>query len=163
MNKQSLMQKALGQQWQQLPASLQAHYDENQAGSNYAEGQMDIDFPRFMQLPLSLFKRMGTLVNRRGKGLETTVEKTMKNGKQYWHRVITYADGERIVFDSLFTYIGNNEFIEYTNKFLGLKMAVFVEGKTLRYESKGYVLKIGSIKIPIPEWLALGHASIKEY
>ncbi|MBL4772628.1 MAG: DUF4166 domain-containing protein [Alcanivoracaceae bacterium] len=158
----SLMQRALGEQWQQLPAALKAHYGEDAQGNNYATGHLDIDYPWFMQLPLTFFRLLGALVNRRGKGLQTTVSKTMKGGKQYWHRVIVFPDGRQINFTSIFVHNGKNEFIEYINAFLGLKMYAFVEDKKLRYESKGYVLKLGKLKIPIPEWLALGHASIIE-
>jgi len=162
MNNKSLMQQALGEQWQQLPAALKAHYGENAQGTNYAQGQLDIDYPWFMQLPLTFFRLLGALVNRRGKALKTTVSKTMQGDKQYWHRVIVYPDGKQINFKSTFIHNGGNEFIEYINRFLGLKMYAFVENNKLRYESKGYVLKLGKLKLPIPEWLALGHASIIE-
>ena len=41
-------------------------------------------------------------------------------------------------------------------------MKVRFENNQLIYESNGYVLKLGVVKIPIPEWLSLGHALIVE-
>ena len=159
--KKSIMQNALGEQWNDLPQALKNHYGSNEQGENYAEGELDIAYPWFMQFPYTVMRLIGTLVNRRGKGLKTSVSKTMKDDKQYWHRVITYPDGRQIIFDSVFV-ADSDGFIEYINAYLGLKMHAFVEDNKLRYESRGYVLKVGKIKIPIPEWLALGHASIVE-
>jgi len=159
----SIMQKALGKQWDGLTPALKNHYDSNEQGENYAEGKLDIDYPWFMQWPLSFFRLLGALVNRRGQGLKTTVSKTMKGGTQYWHRVIHFSDNKQITFNSVFVADGEDGFIEYINTFLGLKMYAFVENNKLRYESRGYVLKLGKIKIPIPEWMALGHASIIEW
>jgi hypothetical protein len=159
--KKSIMQNALGEQWHELPQALKNHYGSNKQGENYAEGELDIDYPWFMQFPYTVMRLIGALVNRRGIDLKTTVSKTMKGDKQYWHRVITYPDGKQIVFDSVFV-ADKDGFIEYINSFLGLKMVAFVEDNKLRYESRGYVLKLGKIKISIPEWLALGHASIIE-
>jgi len=162
INNQSLMQQALGDQWHALPQGLKAHYDHDETGANYAEGVLTVDYPWFMQWPLSLLKLMGALLNRRGKDLRTTVAKTMKDGQQYWHRVIEYPNGKNIAFKSLFTMTKDKVFIEYTSRFLGLKMKPFVEDRRLRYESCGYVLKLGKLMVPIPEWLALGHGSIVE-
>ncbi len=155
------MQNALGKQWDELPDALKNHYGSNDKGENYAEGKLDIDYPWFMQFPFTVMRLIGALVNRRGKALKTTVSKIMRGDKQRWHRVITYPDGQQIVFDSVFV-ADRDGFIEYINAYLGLKMVAFIEGNKLRYESRGYVLKLGKIKIPIPEWLALGHASIIE-
>lgn len=161
--KQSLMQLALGDQWDLLPPALKAHYGENENGENHATGVLTIDYPWFMQWPLSFFRLLGALVNERGENLTTTVSKINKGGKQFWHREIIYPNGKIIIFDSVFVSGENKDFIEYINPFLGLRMFAFVEGDKLRYESKGYVLKLGNLKIPIPEWLALGHASIIEW
>ena len=156
------MQQALGDQWNQLPNGLKAHYDHNHNGSNYSEGVLTVDYPWFMQWPLSVLRLMGVLLNRRGKGLKTTVMKSMKDGQQYWLRKINYSHGKVITFNSLLTMTKDRVFIEYTNRFLGMKMRPFVEGPHLKYESCGYVLKLGKIMVPIPEWLALGHGSIIE-
>ena len=163
-NKTSLMQQALGEQWAQLPPSLKAHYNNNEGGENIAIGELTIDYPKFMQWPLNAMRLVGALVNRRGDKLPTKVERIMNDdGAQYWHRSIQYPDGTTVAFKSRFTYdLENNEFVEYTNRFLGLKMQSFVKDGALHYESCGYVLELGAVTIPLPEWLALGHASIVE-
>ncbi len=161
-NNKSLMQLALGKQWHKLPKALQNHYGSNEQGVNRAQGKLDISYPWFMQWPLTVMRLFGALVNKRGKGLNTEVSKSMINGQQFWHRVIRFPDGRSLNFTSTITLNNKGDFIEYVNPFLGLKMRAFVENQQLRYESKGYVLKLGKAIIPIPEWLALGHASIIE-
>lgn len=162
-NEKSLMQQALGEQWAQLSPALKAHYNNNESGENIAKGELTIDYPKFMQLPLNAMRLMGALVNQKGTKLPTKVMRIMNEGTQYWHRSIQYPDGLQIAFKSRFTLdTKNNEFIEYTNRFLGLKMKAFVEEGALHYESSGYVLELGVLTIPLPEWLALGHASIVE-
>ena len=163
MKQQSLMQQALDKQWFQLPKSLQANYENNEDGKNIAEGNLTVNYPNFMQLPLNALRLMGALLNQKGKNLPTTVERKMQGEHQYWHRTICFPNGKEIHFKSLFVYKEKTkEFIEYTNRFLGLKMKVHVENKQLFYESCGYVLKLGSFLLPIPESLSLGHASIIE-
>ena len=141
--------------WDDLPAALKNHYDSDAKGVNSAIGTLDIDYPWFMQWPFTVLRLIGALVNRRGRNLKTTVSKTMKGGKQYWHRVIHFPDGKHIIFNSVFVADGEDGFIEYINSFLGLKMAAFVEHNKLRYESRGYVIKLGKFKMTIPECLAL--------
>lgn len=41
-------------------------------------------------------------------------------------------------------------------------MAPYVEDGNLCYRGVKYVVKLGRILIPIPEWLVLGHTTIKE-
>lgn len=170
----SLMQQALGEQWNQLPPSLQVHY---QQGNNTDSGVLDIEYPRFMQLYLNAMRLMGALVNQRGTAVPATVEKWMEGDIQQWKRSIHFpvttdnaanadsadkGEGKTIYFKSHWVYVGGNELIEYVNSFLGLRMAVSVKDGVLYYEGKSYILKLGKLLIPIPEWLVLGHTTIVE-
>ena len=159
MNNPNLMQQALGAQWAQLPAALQAHYTER---ANSDIGELDIAYPRAMQICLNLLRRVGALINRRGKGVATTVTKQMQGQVQYWQRTLCYTDGQTIVFNSRWEYAGGNRLIEYVNAMLGLCMAVFVVDGRLHYQGLYYVVQLGSVRLRLPEWLVLGHTSIVE-
>lgn len=159
MNTQSLMQQALGPQWEELPTTLQTHY---QHAAHIAVGALDIEYPCFMQTPLNLLHRLGALLHQRGQAVPTTVEKWMDGRTQHWKRTLRFADGRRIYFKSHWHYGGGNELIEYVNPFLGLRMAVRVDDGKLIYEGRHFVLKLGDLKLPLPEWLLLGHTSIVE-
>lgn len=159
MKNKSLMQIALGDQWQELPLALQAHY---QSKTNSDIGEMDIEYPVYMQPYLSVLRLFGALINRRGKNIPTTVEKHMKGDVQYWKRTIRFPQDKIIFFKSFWVYAGSNELIEYVNPFLGLRMSVHIENNELHYEGRNFVVKLGKWLIPIPEWLVLGHTTIIE-
>lgn len=155
----SLMQQALGSDWDTLPASLKAHY---RAGPMRETGLMDIEYPGFMQPVLSVLRYCGALLNRRGQQLPTVVEKHVVGERQHWLRTIHFPDGRQIQFKSYLVADNGNQLIEFVNPLLGLKMSVRVEGERLHYDGICFVLKLGNIMLPIPEWLALGHTTIVE-
>ncbi len=154
-----LMQEALGEQWEALPPSLQAHY---QHSNNTDSGALDIEYPRLMQPYLNILRLLGALVNQRGIAVPATVEKWMEGDIQQWKRTINFPNGKTLFFKSHWVYAGGNELIEYVSPFLGLRMAVSVKDQQLHYEGKHYVLKLGKLLLPIPEWLILGHTTIVE-
>lgn len=158
----SLMQQALGEQWQQLPPGLQRHYAMDDSGRSHEQGVLTISYPRWMQWPLNVLRFMGALLNQRGERVPAQVSKWMDGERQRWERTVNYPHGRQVKFCSTVVYAGGNELIEYTNALLGLRMQVRVADAQLFYESRGYVLKLGSLKLPVPEWLAPGHATIRE-
>ena len=155
----SLMQRALGDDWDKLPPALQAHYSY---GTTIDTGHMDIEYPCFMQPYLGLLRLFGALVNRRGRHLPTRVEQNDVNERQYWRRTIRYPDAKVIYFNSHWVHAGDNQLIEFVNPALGLQMSVHVEGVELHYRGVRFVMKLGTVLLPIPEWLVLGHTSIVE-
>jgi hypothetical protein len=159
MNAPGMLQRVLAAQWEQLPAALRAHH---QAGTNRDVGALDIEYPRLMQFYLNALRMLGALVNRRGQALSTTVEKYRVGESQVWQRRINFPGGKTILFKSRWVYAGGNELIEYVNPVLGLRMAVRVDRGALYYEGRHYVLRLGKLLLPIPEWLVLGHTTIVE-
>lgn len=159
MSEKNIMQQALGEQWQALPAALRAHYQND---DNTDIGVLDIEYPRAMQILLNILYLFGALLNRRGKEISTTVDKVMKGETQYWQRTLCFPDGETLLFTSRWVYAGGNQLIEYVNSFLGLRMAVSVKDGELHYAGIHYVIQLGRIRIVLPEWVVLGHTTIIE-
>lgn len=155
----SLIEKALGADWEQLPEALRAHYRD---GTATDRGHLDIEFPRFMRPAWWLLHRLGALIDGPGRAVETVVEKRVDGQRQYWHRRLRYADGYCVRFNSFWVGEEGNEVTEYVNSWLGLRMAAWVEDGTLRYRGRHYVLKLGPWRLKIPCWLALGDAHIVE-
>ena len=154
-----LMQRALGDDWEKLPTALQTHYHPKKTSDT---GHMNIDYPRFMQPYFSLLHLFGALVNRRGQQLPAVVEKSTVGERQSWQRTIHYPNGKAINFNSEWTYAGGNQIIEFVNPLLGLQMAVHVENAQLHYHGIKFVVKLGSLLLPIPECLIFGHTTIVE-
>lgn len=155
----SLMQLALGDDWDKLPPALQAHY---RYGTGTDAGHMDIAYPRFMQPYLSLLRICGALINRRGRQVPTVVEKSVVGERQYWRRTITYPDGKAVHFNSFWVAAGHGQVIEFVNPILGLQMAPYVEDGRLHYRGVRYVVKLGALLLSIPESLVLGRTTIVE-
>lgn len=155
----SLMQHALGADWDKLPPALQAHY---RCGTATDAGHLDIDYPRYMQPCLSVLRVFGALVNRRGRNVSTVVEKSVVGDRQHWRRTLAYPDGKTIRFDSFWVPAGSGEIIEFVNPVLGLRMAPRVEDGRLHYRGVRFVAKLGPLRLAIPEWLVLGHTTIVE-
>jgi hypothetical protein len=155
----SLMQHALGADWDKLPPALQAHY---RFGTTVDRGHLDIAYPRFMPIVLTLLRVLGALVNRDGRELPTHVEKHFVGERQYWRRQITFPDGKVIHFNSYWVSAGGHQLIEFVNPVLGLQMAARVQGGELHYSGVRFVMKAGPWLLPIPEWLVLGHTTIVE-
>lgn len=155
----SLMQRALGADWDKLPPALQAHY---RFGATTDTGCMDIEYPRFMQPCLSLLRLVGALVDRRGRQVATVVHKSVVGERQYWRRTITYADGKVVRFNSFWVAAAGNQVIEFVNPVLGLQMAPYVEDGRLHYRGVCFIVKLGRWRLPIPEWLILGRTRIVE-
>lgn len=155
----SLMQRALGDDWEKLPPALQAHY---RFGTTTDTGHMNIEYPRFMQPCLSVLRVVGALINRRGRRVSTIVEKRVVGERQYWRRTMTYSDGKVVYFNSFWVAAGSNQVIEFVNPVLGLQMAPRVENGRLHYRGVCFVVKLGPLLLPIPEWLVLGRTTIVE-
>lgn len=155
----SLMQHALGSDWNKLPPALQAHY---RPGATTETGHMDIEFPLFMLPVLHVLRLFGALVRRRGTAVATTVDKHMAGQRQYWQRTMRYPDGQTLRFNSVWVLAERGHVIEFVNPFLGLRMAPSVVGNQLHYRGICFVVKLGSLQLAIPEWVALGHTTIHE-
>ncbi len=153
------MQIALGDHWQQLPPALQTHYCE---GHTRDVGALDIEFPRWMHPCLSLLHLVGALVPRRGKQVATVVDKSVVGERQFWKRKIRFADGQEIRFNSHWESAPDNTLIEYVNPLLGLQMRPEVIAGRLHYQGVRFVVRLGRWRLPIPEWLVLGHTTIVE-
>lgn len=155
----SLMQQALGADWEKLPPALQVHY---RFGTTTDRGHLDISYPRFMQPLLSALKLIGALIDRPGKQVGTVVEKEVIGERQVWRRTMRFADGRVIRFDSFWVYAGQGQVIEFVNSLLGLQMEPYVEAGRLHYRGIRFVAKLGPLRLPIPESLVLGHTTIVE-
>jgi hypothetical protein len=155
----SPMQIALGDDWHKLPPALRTHYLH---GATRDTGYLDIAFPDWMRPCLRLLHRFGALVPRADRGVATVVEKRVAGNRQYWQRQIRFADGETVRFDSIWETAENNTLIEYVNPVLGLQMRPYVVADRLHYQGVRFVARLGRWRLPIPEWLVLGHTTIVE-
>lgn len=164
MNNIPLLQKALGEDWNKLPSVIQRHYSVAIDSKTCLKGAMEIAYPNYLLPLISLIHLCGGLVVRRGKDIETRVEKTtsQQNTQLCWKRTLKYYDGEKDYFYSQMSYLQNHELIETVRFGFGLRLKVSVDHGMLVYRSNGHIWQCGRFRLTFPDWLLLGTATITE-
>jgi Domain of unknown function (DUF4166) len=162
-----LMKRILGEDWHKLPHVIQSHYllQQGQKTQNTVTGTMHIHYPAFVKPILMIVRMMGGLIDLKGDNMSVRVEKWVNvdtPNTLFWKRMIQAPDGKNTVFASRMEYQQGNELIEYIGGGFGLHLKLTVENHKLVYRSNGHLWQIGKVRIPIPDVLFLGHATITE-
>ncbi|MGZ5055142.1 MAG: DUF4166 domain-containing protein [Methylobacter sp.] len=162
----SLMQRVLGNDWEALPPVIQHHYKitlPQQAIT--VTGNMNIDYPYWLTPVIKMLCLFGALVDLKGEGLAVQVKKWRQTDPSilYWRRHIQAADnGKPCVFASRMVWQKDHELIELVGMGFGIRLKLSVEQGKLVYQSRGHLLQLGPLTLPIPDSLLLGHALITE-
>ncbi len=161
----NILQKALGEDWNKLPAVIQRHYSVPIDSNTCLKGNMEIGYPNLLWPLINLIHLCGGLVSRRGKRVETLVEKTIsaQNATLYWKRTLTYPDSRKDYFYSHMVYLQAHELIEMVRFGFGLRLKVSVKNGNLVYRSNGHIWQYGKLRLTFPDWLVLGEATIIEH
>lgn len=162
-----LMQKVLGDDWQNLPPVIQRHYQlqADQQSANVVTGTMHVSYPFFVWPMLFIARMMGGLIDLKGDNLDARVEKWVKadlSETLFWKRTLQAQNGKSTVFSSRMECQQGNELIEFVGGGFGLYLKLTVENNKLVYRSNGHLLQVGKLRIPIPDVFFLGHATIVE-
>jgi hypothetical protein len=167
MSNSPLIQQALGDDWHKLPLVIQNHYrlKQGKQTQNIVTGTMHINFPAFVKPILIIVRMMGGLIDLKGENMSARVEKWLRQdtpNSLFWKRSIEAPNGKHTVFASRMEYQQGNELIEYIGGGFGLRLKLTVENNKLVYRSNGHLWQLGKVRIPIPDVLFLGHATITE-
>jgi hypothetical protein len=162
----SLMQRVLGDDWAALPPVIQRHYQiTTPQQAITVTGNMAIDYPNWLTPVIKLLRLFGALVDLKGEHLPVQVKKWRQTDPSvlYWQRHIQDADnGKQCVFASRMAWQQDHELIESVGMGFGIRLRLSVEQGKLVYQSRGHLLQLGPLALPIPDSLLLGHALITE-
>jgi hypothetical protein len=161
----SLMQRVLGDDWAALPPVIQRHYQITMPQQTITvTGNMNIDYPYWLAPAIKLLRLFGALVDLKGEGLAVQVKKWRQTDPAilHWQRHIQAADNKQCVFASRMAWQQDHELIESVGMGFGIRLKLSVEQGKLVYQSRGHLLKLGPLTLPIPDSLLLGHALITE-
>lgn len=160
MDADSPMARVLGAPWERLHPTLQAHHG---GGTVREIGAMDVEFPRWITPLLWLLRWLGALVHRAQAQVHTVVDKHSRDGRQSFHRTLTYADGQVLRFNSTWVAEPGGRLVEYVNPWLALELAPVVQGDALHCEGVCLVLGRGRLRLRLSERWLLGHTVIHEH
>lgn len=161
-----IMRRALGPGWERLGEVVRRHYDVT-PGTDAAvvmNGIMSVRHSRAAYPFLLVGRLIGALIARRGENIPVCVRNWCRPGSpaMHWHRTFRFPGLEPVVFASRMEYLESNEIIEYVGFGLGVRMRLTEEEGALVYTSRGYLWNPGPFRLPLPDWLFLGKAQIRE-
>ena len=112
-----------------------------------------------------LLRPAAVLPDRCGRNVAFEFRIESEGGKITKQRVYRWVNGEPFVFRSVFGHAPrlNEEF----RGGLGMYLELVATKNALLFRDKGYFLRLGSVRIPLPRWLSVGtfellHRSIDE-
>jgi hypothetical protein len=164
--KHAPIRQALGTQWPKLAPVIRRHYDlpPHTDTRLEVEGTMEVELSPVGRLFILAGRLFDALVPYKGRDIPVTVRNWSQtdSGAMFWHRTFRYPGKGPVIFRSRMEYAGDDEIVEYVKYGLGIRMRLSAEGETLRFDSRGYQWDLGPLTLPIPDWLLLGTAVIRE-
>ena len=164
----SVIQKALGEQWDNLGDSVKRHYDLAPGSDSQVTvvGTMDEVTHSLWAKPFILIAQLfGALVPYQGRNVPVTA----KNWTQpdnlralFWHRTFSFQGKQPYIFKSRMEHYQGDEIVEYVRFNFGVRMRLSEKDGSLVYKNMDYIWKLGKLTIHIPNWLTLGNADIIE-
>lgn len=165
---QSVMQRALGADWDQLHSVIQAHYSigtDNKYDRISFQGFMEtISVTGMGKLMAWCARPLHALLPYSGIRIRTEIYNWTKShsGTIYWRRLFHYPECKPVVFQSRMEYYRDKEIIEYVRGGLGLVLHLSVRNGALIFDGQHYVLTVAGCSVRLPNWLMAGKAFIQE-
>jgi len=161
-----VIRRALGERWQYLGGVVRRHFDitPGTGESMVMNGRMDVHHSRLAYPFLLVGRAVGALVAKRGTNVPVNVRNWCKpdSPAMHWHRTFRFPGNGSLVFTSRMEHLGGSHIIEYVGFGLGVRMRLCEEDGALVFTSLGYQWDLGRLRLPLPDWLFLGRAEIRE-
>ena len=156
-----MFKNILSDQWALLSPAVQQHYGITDGEEISLQGELAVKHGTFIKLLMPLIRLTGALVPVEGEKFIVTVDNKRIGDTFYWHRRFN-KDNKVYKFKSKMQQYGN-DIVEFVGLGIGIRMGISVVNGGLVYEDKGYVIKLGSLLIPIPLGLLVGRSHIEEF
>ncbi len=162
-----VFKQVLADDWDNLGNVIKRHYFLTPFSEDYmcVKGQMqEIYHSTIAKLFIPFGLIFGAVVPYRAKQIPIDVHYNSNpdTGHLYWDRVFKFPDKKHFHFKSHMEHVGGNEVIEFVRFGVGMRLQVTAEDGALVFRDKGYILRIGSIKIPIPVNWVFGNVYVEE-
>lgn len=159
--------QVLGSEWENLHPAIRRHYNIHPDGEHKRRlnGEMSKVFHSFWVKHYILIGRLfGALVPFRGEKIPVEVYNycNANSNQLRWRRQFYFPDRKSYPFDSYMEHFGDNEIVEFVRFGLGLRMKLSVDSGALCYTTAGYLWRIGSLRLSLPDWLFFESGTITE-
>lgn len=148
--------------WGRLPLAIWRRFSKRPAGGRtivYVGEVEEISHSRIGWWIAQLVRAIGGPLPR---GTETkvpmvvTVTEDAASGGQVWTRICARGSGFPQVIHSAMRFVGSTGLEEFVGFGISMALRLRVENGALLFESAGYLLSLGRLRLPLPEWLTPG-------
>lgn len=165
--KQSIFQKVLGEQWENLGDVIKRHYFLKPFSEDriVVTGEMlEVYHSALAKLFIPVGVLFGAVVPFRGRNVPTEVYYNSKidNAHLYWHRIFKFSEQRHFHFKSHMELGERNEVVEFVRFGVGMRLKVTAEEGAIVFRDNGYIWRLFGISVPIPVNLLLGSAYVEE-
>jgi hypothetical protein len=152
--------------WNALPAAVRARFSKRLTGNRVAVYTGEIMETRMSRLGW-IFAQAARLLGAplpisRDINVPAVVSVTEdeQSGGQFWTRLYNHHTGFPQVIHSAKRFAGPTGLEEYIGFGIGMALTVDADDTTLYFRSDHYFLKIGTLRLQFPHWLAPGQTSV---
>lgn len=156
-----MYQELLSNKWDLVDPAIKKHYGIKEGEKSRLKGVLAVKHGTFFKLLMPFIRLTGALVPVEGDDFAVTVENKVIDNTFYWHRWFTKNNKTYEFKSKMQLYKG--DVIEIVGFNIGIRMGVDVIDGAIVYEDKGYIIKLGSLIVPIPLRLFMGKSDIKEF
>lgn len=144
--------------WQRLPESVRARFDDHAGAIDYAGSYELVRASRLGRMFAWLGRLFGTpVVPRTGENVAARVRVRPVSDGVHWLREYLWEDGSGNVVRSTKVVTADGQLIEKLPARLNMPLKVFVEGRALHFVSQGYYFDAGfGLRLWLPPFFSPG-------
>ena len=154
------------EEWGRLPLAVWRRFSKRLAGGSTIVyvGEVDHAFHSRIGWWIAQLARIvgGPLPTGRETGVPivVTVTEDPASGGQVWTRMCARRCGFPQVIHSAKRFAGPTGLEEYVGFGISMALRLSVEGEALVFRSAGYLVSLGRLRLPLPEWLTPGALTV---
>ena len=152
--------------WGRLPLATWRRFSKRLAGGRTIVYVGEVEECRYSRIGWWFAQFVRVIGGPLPSGTETqvpiivSVTEDADSGGQVWTRICARSHGFPQVIHSAKRFAGPTGLEEYVGFGISMALRLRVENGTLKFESAGYSLSLGRLRLPLPDWLTPGALTV---